>query len=465
MIKKFLALLLFGSLAFFNLNTQTLNAAVAEDDFSDKKIVWLGDSITVGFGSTTGNDFVSLVEDELNFQESINYAVGGAQISKVGAYSASFIDIAATMDTDADYVVVFGGVNDLYSLVSIGSSSDTDPTVSFYGGLNTLFTFLDTTYPTATIIIASPFSGGGANTSLYRNAMLNRSNHYEFHFLDIKNLVTFDLENSLEDRETYAVDIIHPNDNGYRHLADIFTSFLYPDYTTGNLYDPLAAVAGALAGDGTVYDPGVGGFLVSDYMPVEAGRSYVIPSYLNKFDASSATVSWYDSSFNHIQRVVNSNMFLTAPANAAYARVQTYFTEGVFWKIIDYDYEVSFNSNFGNPNFPNQYVTEYRDPIQPTPDPTRYEYEFNGWFTYNGSTYSLYNFTDNITEDTILYARWTGSSLINLIPMLYVLTIISASIGYITISKNESFKEKLVAAAVITIIGLALLPVLMFFLV
>ena len=124
------------------------------------------------------NRWVNIVTSILDFQSYVNYAIGGAQVSSYGTPDNNFIDIAETMDTDADIVMVMGGINDAFSDVPIGDPTDIDPSLTFYGALNDLMTSLKTTYAGKRIIFMSPYNTSGEDPIDYVNAMReNRSSH------------------------------------------------------------------------------------------------------------------------------------------------------------------------------------------------------------------------------------------------------------------------------------------------
>jgi len=375
-------------------------------EFNDQKIIWLGDSITFGYGATsTSKTFVSIVDDELGFLETKKYATGGATISKYVVEAPYMIDMAATMDTDADIVMVFGGINDKFGQVPIGTTADTDPELSFYGGLNTLIPLLKSNHATARIVLVSPYKTATDTPTDIAAAMKERALFYDIEFINMFAYVGFDLS-IIEDKEIYAVDSTHLSDQGNRRLADIFISYLYQDYTP-NLHDPLTINAGqVLAIDGSLVAAPAGSeadFFTTDYIPVTAGTTYFYS--LNDYD-SSLRKTWYDSQKVKISNSTNSSCFETAPTGAAFVRLVSYLIDEEnfqFSKVVNYDYTFEFES-YGGTEIPIQYVTEYRNAIQPS-TPIKSGYVFGGWFTT-----SLYDedfsFESVISEDTIIYAMW-----------------------------------------------------------
>jgi uncharacterized repeat protein (TIGR02543 family) len=407
-MKKIFAIFIFAMIMTFSLSV-TAQAAPLTTEFSDKKIIWLGDSITFGYGATSADKtFVSIVDEELGFGVTKKYATGGATISQYVPEAANFIDMAATMDTDADIVIVFGGINDKFGQVPIGTTADTDAELTFYGGLNTLIPLLKTNHATARIILVSPYKTSTDTPTDIAAAMKERALFYDIEFINMFAYVGFDLS-IIEDKEIYAVDSTHLSDQGNRRLADIFISYLYQDYTP-NLHDPLTINAGqVLAVDGSLVAAPAGSeanFFTTDYIPVTAGTTYFYSS--NDYD-SSLRKTWYDSQKVKISNSTNSSCFETAPTGAAFVRLVSYLMdeeEFQFSKVVNYDYTVTFNTLGGN-DIANQYVTEYRNITVAVP--VREGYIFAGWFK-DTQLQNMFYSNDVVENNITLYAKWLPSS-------------------------------------------------------
>jgi len=404
-MKKSFIIFVISLLLVFSQSVTTY-AAPLTTEFSDKKIIWLGDSITFGYGATSADKtFVSIVDEELGFLETVKYATGGATISKYVAEAPYMIDMAATMDTDADIVMVFGGINDKFGQVPIGTTADTDPELTFYGGLNTLIPLLKTNHATARIILVSPYKTATDTPTYIAEAMKERALFYDIEFINMFAYVGFDLS-VIEDKEIYAVDSTHLSDQGNRRLADIFISYLYQDYTP-NLHNPLTINAGqVLAVDGSLVAAPAGSeanFFTTDYIPVTAGTTYFYS--LNDYD-SSLRKTWYDSQKVKISNSTNSSCFETAPTGAAFVRLVSYLMdeeEFQFSKIANYDYKIIFETNDGT-EIDSQYVTEYRN-IEVPQIPVKEGSTFIGWYT-NEILTQVFNPYAAILQDTTLYAKW-----------------------------------------------------------
>ncbi len=213
-------------------------------DLKNKKILFLGDSITHGNG-TSGEDYTfwSLIGKNTG-AKCVGYGVSGTRIAhqldkeeyfeKLGC----FVDRADTMDTDADAVVVFGGTNDFgHGDAPFGKS--TDKTADTYcGALNVLCEKLITKYPKALIVFMTPLHRlNEDNTTVndrglkrdhslkdYVDAMIEACAYYSIPVIDL--FRTSGLQPNVPIiKEMYVPDGLHPNDEGHKILAKRIENF------------------------------------------------------------------------------------------------------------------------------------------------------------------------------------------------------------------------------------------------
>lgn len=402
-MRKMLILLL-GIAAFFGgYSITTVKASIpTTTEFETQKIIWLGDSITFGYGATAEDKkFRNIVAEELNFASSVSYAVGGATITKIVSESTNFIDIAPTMATDADVIMVMGGINDAFNDVPIGTDTDTDPEATFYGALNDLMTSLKATYTGKRIIFMSPYNTYGEDPLDYANAMKARAIFHGVEYIDIYNNIGFNLQN-LEDKNRFAVDSTHLSDIGNRRIADILISYLNKN-STENIYTSVGSVSGkSLNGDGSLMDNHEY-FIVTDFIEIEPGRSYVFSS--SEY-AGVRVIAYYDESQVFISSGYNNNYISKAPSTAKYMRFMTYNVlpeDRYIRKIINYDYQLVLNTN-GGTVIPTIYHNEFNTPVIPIP--TNTGYNFVGWYRDASLTDPFSLVIDTVEGDTTLYAKW-----------------------------------------------------------
>ena len=131
-------------------------------NIQNKKILFLGDSITEGYGP---QDIENVYWKRLERNEgciSVGYGISGTRIARQQKPSADpredmyFRSRVADMDKDADVVVIFGGTNDYgHGDAAMGCFDDrTDDT--FYGALHNLYCDLIAKYPNAQLVVMTP---------------------------------------------------------------------------------------------------------------------------------------------------------------------------------------------------------------------------------------------------------------------------------------------------------------------
>ena len=113
-------------------------------NLKDKKINFLGDSITEGVGTSEKSKiYLNLLKERAELAEVRNYGKSGTRIARQihvtdHPFDQDFNLRAETMDDDADIVVVFGGTNDFgHGEVPIGSMDDRT-LYTFYGAMHAL---------------------------------------------------------------------------------------------------------------------------------------------------------------------------------------------------------------------------------------------------------------------------------------------------------------------------------------
>ena len=203
------------------------------------KIAFLGDSITQGVGaSCEDKNYVSLVRDRLNCTV-YNYGLSGTRIARQISINRSTIwnyDFRLRLDVmtgDCDLVFIFGGTNDYgHGALHLGNANTNDEN-TFCGQLRLLIEKLIQKYGKNKLCFILPLrrfdenavcSKGenlneiGATLAEYVDAMRQIISEYGIDFIDLYN-------NGIPKPKTnegdeYTVDGVHPNDNGYRLIAE-----------------------------------------------------------------------------------------------------------------------------------------------------------------------------------------------------------------------------------------------------
>lgn len=214
----------------------------------------LGDSIAEGIGASGKEKSFPSVLAKLTGAQVNNYGVSCSRITDIVSdvsNPGSFVDRMYQMDKAADLIIVFGGTNDFwYGDCPIGKRTDTSPN-TFYGALNTMITYLQSTYPNADIVFLTPYQQskdadethsykrstygnfGTGTLSEYRTAMLDRCQFYGVPVLDLYadyELNTVDNRDALARYGQYLCDGVHLNDAGYNFLARKIYQFIMQDF-------------------------------------------------------------------------------------------------------------------------------------------------------------------------------------------------------------------------------------------
>ena len=147
-------------------------------ELKNKRIAFLGDSITEGHG-TTGESkiFHQLIKEKYNLDMACGCGIGGTRIAKVKTPSYNIIrhDLyfglrAQVMPKDMDMVVVFGGTNDFgHGDAEIGTFDSRDP-YTYYGGIHNLIDILVKKYGKEKITFILPL----------RKRVVNRGRQKDF---------------------------------------------------------------------------------------------------------------------------------------------------------------------------------------------------------------------------------------------------------------------------------------------
>ena len=211
-------------------------------ELKNKKVVFLGDSITEGIGvSTPEKSYVNQFQAKNQPITVKNYGISGSRIAKQHhpdpgspPHERYFSTRVAEMDADADIVVVFGGVND-YGHGDAPFGRIEDRTVdTFCGACHVLMRSLIERYPTATIVFMTPLNtlvapknkvGSPSPLIDYVSAIRQIAESYSIPVLDLYATSGMNANISAQ-KEKMMPDGIHPNDLGTERIADRLTGFL-----------------------------------------------------------------------------------------------------------------------------------------------------------------------------------------------------------------------------------------------
>ena len=216
-----------------------------------KRIVFLGDSITMGYGLAEERDRFSTVFCDMTGTEEINYGITGTQIARAGLSAedgTSFIDRYRLME-DGDMVVVFGSTNDYFWTDTPPVSDSSDDDRFFSNAARHLGRGLKERYPGIPIIFILPYQMKGIgkirasadgkpvmhDTDQPNQVGCPLSDYVEILkqicleenllVLDLFHNFSADIAHSGDDEARYTLDGCHPNSAGHKLIAESLLAF------------------------------------------------------------------------------------------------------------------------------------------------------------------------------------------------------------------------------------------------
>ena len=215
-------------------------------ELAGKKVLFLGDSITEGVGTTPvdgkyPNRYTDIFQ-RLTGCEAYNYGVSGSRIAKQIKCeepfdTQDFVKRADSMNDEADVIVVFGGTNDFgHGDAPIGNFNGYDE-YTFYGALHSLIIKLVSKYPDAYIMFMTPLHRIGENDgkndrgepvqqlSEYVDIIIEVCRYYSIPVLDLYSISGIQPEIPII-RKKYMPDGLHPSDVGANRIAQILKKHL-----------------------------------------------------------------------------------------------------------------------------------------------------------------------------------------------------------------------------------------------
>lgn len=201
----------------------------------DKKIAFLGDSITEGVGVQTPDSLYWNQIATLTGAQCFGYGISGTRIApqypkeEHDQYYGSRIEC---MIPDADIVVVFGGTNDFgHGNAALGTITDrTNDT--FYGAFYSLIKQLIERYPCAQIVVMTPLHRETEDEAVYNELGVRRCGTLSVYVQAIREVaelygipvVDLFCNCMIQPRipvlkEKYMPDGLHPNGEGHALIA------------------------------------------------------------------------------------------------------------------------------------------------------------------------------------------------------------------------------------------------------
>ncbi len=222
-----------------------------EFPWKDSNVVFVGDSITYGVGTT--KSYHQYLNDLNEFSSITHMGIAGSCISAESDYGISNTPLINRWHTipNADLIVIFMGTNDYGHETPLGSINDTSDT-SFYGALDVVVNGIRNAYPNSQLVFVTPLhrygfgtskilgtqfasddkpNGVGATLGDYVDAIKAVCGKYSLPVIDLFTECTLDPKD-----KNYYPDGLHPNAAGHDIIADL-------------IYECLAKIPNNYAGD------------------------------------------------------------------------------------------------------------------------------------------------------------------------------------------------------------------------
>ena len=209
-------------------------------DISNKKVHFLGDSITEGCGANAyENCYVARFQSAYPDAEITNYGIGGTRLAKQTKPSAEtrwdldFNMRADEMSENADLVVVFGGTNDYgHGDAPFGAWGDKTAD-TFCGAVYALYEKLANKYPLAKFLVLTPLHRLGENNADAKGKVLKdyvdvirqTAEYFSYPVLDLYAVSGIN-PSVAKMQATMMCDGLHPSDNGHQRLFEIIDTYI-----------------------------------------------------------------------------------------------------------------------------------------------------------------------------------------------------------------------------------------------
>lgn len=213
------------------INTQELIEEVSKT--KEKNAIFFGDSIVRGV-KPDKYSWATYIGENYDFASCTNAGIGDYRLSTYDDPNKWLVDeVKGYINNDYDYVILEGGVNDLFNDTPIGQIGDYDQN-TYIGGLENYLKLVTDTWPNAKIgyivtYYAPNYTERGLSWSIdeykqYNDILISVLDKWNIKYLDLSNDFFINLidVNSL----TYLQDYLHPNYAGYDLLSPYIYEFM-----------------------------------------------------------------------------------------------------------------------------------------------------------------------------------------------------------------------------------------------
>lgn len=210
------------------------------DPLHDKKIVFLGDSITAGNGGTltpdgSGLDYTNFIS-KYTSARIINLGIGGAPFEGNDNDDA-LVHRYTDIPKDADIIVLFAGINDLFAGSENFGSLEELEEGTYCGDIYQTFRQIDKLYPHADVHVVITYPNKmedykefvNENWQDYADVQIELAQKYDFHVINLYEEGFMD-SGDTKIRNAFFKDDIHPDDLGSEILGRHILVHLVRDY-------------------------------------------------------------------------------------------------------------------------------------------------------------------------------------------------------------------------------------------
>lgn len=203
-------------------------------DFSDKNIVFIGDSITEGITSAVdmqGNriSYVNYAASYLHFNKVLNHGIGGRMFSVYGGEELSLtMNFDSVTNIDSDIIVVFAGINDFLSAPPnkrFGDINNKMSTAGYCGSVRQFMKQLQEYFADRDIFFVTMYDNtkksectysdieGQPTLNDYMEVQRKLADEFGFNVIELYDIGFMDCTDK-ESADFYLRDGLHPKDNG-----------------------------------------------------------------------------------------------------------------------------------------------------------------------------------------------------------------------------------------------------------
>lgn len=216
---------------------QYIFSLTAFSRWKNKKVAFVGDSITYGVNTSQGNIYYQILNDMIGFSNVYADGVAGSCYSATSNYGTSITPIVnrwSNIPTDRDLIVIFAGTNDYGHNTPLGTIADTTD-VSFYGAMSVVINGILEANPSGRLVLFTPLhrynytdgaypndtqpNGQGHTLKDYVDAIKDIAEMYGVPIVDLFSTACLNPRISAI-KTNYVTDGLHPNSAGHHLLAE-----------------------------------------------------------------------------------------------------------------------------------------------------------------------------------------------------------------------------------------------------